>query len=45
MQKNQRGIPTKLLIIQLLIAIEKKTWYQNNARALIICSLLEISEF
>ena len=26
----------KLLITQLLIAIEKQSWYQNNARALII---------
>ena len=34
--ENLEGMHIKLLITQLLIAIEKQTWYQNNARALII---------
>ena len=38
------GYTYKITNTQLLIAIEKQTWYKNNARALIICSLLEISE-
>ena len=30
--ENSRGVPKKLLIFQLVIALENQTWYQTNAK-------------
>ena len=32
MEKKSRGVPKKVLIFQLVIALKNQTWYQTDAK-------------
>ena len=45
MEKNNEGVPTKLLISQLLFIIKFKTWYLIEANVIFLYSVIEYASY